>query len=180
MPEELVPVLSRDEIAQKVRILARQISDDYAGRELSIIGVLNGVFVFLADLVRELTVAFQVDFVRLASYGSETESSGTVLTTKEIELDVQDRDVLIVEDIVDSGLTIDFLLKYLEPFHPKSIKVCAFINKTERREVQVPIHYVGHVVESGFLVGYGLDFNQQYRGLSEICQLKIANGGDLP
>ena len=179
MPEELVPVLSRHEISQKVRGLARQISEDYAGRELSIIGVLNGVFVFLADLVRELTVAFRVDFVRLASYGSKTESSGTVLATKEIELDVKDRDVLIVEDIVDTGLTIDFLLKYLEPFHPKSIKVCTFIDKTERRKVQVPIDYVGHVVESGFLVGYGLDFNQKYRGLPEICYLKFASEGGL-
>jgi hypoxanthine phosphoribosyltransferase len=123
--------------------------------------------------VRELTIAIQVDFVRLASYGSGTVSSGNVQTTKEIELDVKDRDVLIVEDIVDSGLTIDFLLKYLEQFHPKSIKVCAFIDKTERRQVQVPIDYVGHVVDSGFLVGYGLDFDEKYRELPEIYHLKL-------
>jgi hypoxanthine phosphoribosyltransferase len=102
MPEELVPVLSRAEIAQKVRGLARQISKDYAGKDLCIIGVLNGVFIFLADLVRELTISVQIDFIRLASYGSGTVSSGSVQTTKEIELDVKDRDVLIVEDIVDS------------------------------------------------------------------------------
>ncbi|UCD87707.1 MAG: hypoxanthine phosphoribosyltransferase [Desulfobacterales bacterium] len=172
MPEELVPVLSRDEIAQKVKSLAREISKDYAGKDLCIIGVLNGVFVFLADLVRELTVSVQVDFVRLASYGSETVSSGNVQTTKEIELDLKDRDVLVIEDIVDSGLTIDFLLKYLKQFHPKSIKVCTFIDKIERRQVQVPIDYVGHVVEGGFLVGYGLDFDQKYRGLPEIYRLK--------
>jgi hypoxanthine phosphoribosyltransferase len=173
MPEELVPVLSRDEIAQKVKSLARQISEDYAGKELCIIGVLNGVFVFLADLVRELTISVQVDFVRLASYGSGTVSSGNVQTTKEIELDVKDRDVLVIEDIIDSGLTVDFLLKYLKKLHPKSIKVCAFIDKTERREVQIPIDYVGHVVESGFLVGYGLDYDQKYRGLPEIYHLKL-------
>ncbi|MEE9403076.1 MAG: hypoxanthine phosphoribosyltransferase [Desulfobacteria bacterium] len=173
MPEELLPVLSRAEIAQTVKSLARQISKDYAKKDLCIIGVLNGVFVFLADLVRELTIAVQVDFVRLASYGSGTVSSGNVQTTKEIELDVKDRDVLIVEDIVDSGLTIDFLLKYLEQFHPKSIKVCAFIDKTERRQVQVPIDYVGHVVDSGFLVGYGLDFDEKYRELPEIYHLKL-------
>jgi hypoxanthine phosphoribosyltransferase len=172
MPEELVRVLSRDEIAQKVKSLAREISEDYAGKDLCIIGVLNGVFVFLADLVRELTVSVQVDFVRLASYGSGTVSSGNVQTTKEIELDLKDRDVLVIEDIIDSGLTIDFLLKYLKQFHPKSIKVCTFIDKIERRQVQVPIDYVGHVVEGGFLVGYGLDFDQKYRGLPEIYRLK--------
>jgi hypoxanthine phosphoribosyltransferase len=172
MPEELVPVLSRDEIAQKVKSLAREISEDYTGKDLCIIGVLNGVFVFLADLVRELTVSVQIDFVRLASYGSGTVSSGNIQTTKEIELDLKDRDVLVVEDIVDSGLTVDFLLKYLKQFHPKSIKVCAFIDKIERRQVQVPIDYVGHVVEGGFLVGYGLDFDQKYRGLPEIYHLK--------
>ncbi len=172
MPEELVPVMSRDEIAQKVKSLAREISEDYTGKDLCIIGVLNGVFVFLADLVRELTVSVQVDFVRLASYGSGTVSSGNIQTTKEIELDLKDRDVLVVEDIVDSGLTVDFLLKYLKQFHPKSIKVCTFIDKIERRQVQVPIDYVGHVVEGGFLVGYGLDFDQKYRGLPEIYHLK--------
>jgi hypoxanthine phosphoribosyltransferase len=172
MPKELVPVLSRAEIAQKVRGLARQISKDYAGKDLCIIGVLNGVFIFLADLVRELTIPVQIDFVRLASYGSGTVSSGSVQTTKEIELDVKDRDVLIVEDIVDSGLTVDFLLKHLEQCHPKSVKVCALIDKAERREVQVPIDYTGHVVESGFLVGYGLDFDEKYRELPEIYHLK--------
>ncbi len=110
--------------------------------------------------------------MRLASYGSGTVSSGNIQTTKEIELDLKDRDVLVVEDIVDSGLTVDFLLKYLKQFHPKSIKVCAFIDKIERRQVQVPIDYVGHVVEGGFLVGYGLDFDQKYRGLPEIYHLK--------
>ena len=173
MPEELVPVLSRSEIAQKVKSLARQISNDYAGKDLCIIGVLTGVFVFLADLVRELTIGVEIDFVRLASYGSGTVSSGNIQTTKEIELDVKDRDVLIIEDIVDSGLTVDFLLKYLKQFHPTSIKVCAFIDKAERRQVQVPIDYVGHVVEHGFLVGYGLDFDQKYRELPGIYHLKL-------
>jgi hypoxanthine phosphoribosyltransferase len=171
MPEKLVPVLSRAEIAQKVKALARQISDDYADKDLCLIGVLNGVFVFLADLVRELSVPVQIDFVRLSSYGSGTVSSGTVHTTKEIELDIRDRDVLVIEDIIDSGLTVDFLLKYLRRFHPKSVKVCAFIDKTERRQVEVPIDYVGHTTESGFLVGYGLDFNQQYRHLPEVYYL---------
>ncbi len=172
MSKEMSPVLSGDEIAQKVKSLARQISKDYAEKELRIIGVLNGVFVFLADLVRGLTIPVQIDFVRLASYDSGTESSGNVRITKEIELNLKDCDVLIVEDIVDSGLTVAFLLNYLKQFYPKSVKVCTLLDKTERRQVEVPIDYVGHVVESGFLVGYGLDFDQRYRELPGIYHLK--------
>ena len=127
--------------------------------------------------MRELTVPVQVDFVRLASYGSGTVSSGDVRTTKEVELDIKGRDVLVIEDIIDSGLTVDFLLKYLEKFQPKTVKVCAFIDKTERREVEVPIDYVGHVVEEGFLVGYGLDCDQRYRELPEVYHLKARKKG---
>ncbi len=174
MPQEMIPVLSRAEIAEKVKSLAHQISKDYAEaeKELCIIGVLNGVFVFLADLVRELTVDVRIDFVRLACYGSGAVSSGNVRITKGIELDVKDRDVLIVDDIVDSGLTIAFLLEYLKQFHPKSVRVCTFVNKIERRQLEVPIDYVGQVVEEGFLVGYGLDFDQKYRQLSEVYHIR--------
>ena len=171
--EGMIPVLSGSEIAQKVKVLSHQISKDYAEKDLCIIGVLNGVFVFLADLVRELTIPVQIDFVRVVSYGSGTVSSGNVQITKEIELDVKDRDVLIVEDIVDSGLTIAFILEYLKRFHPKSVKVCSFVDKTERRQVEVPIDYVGHVVESGFLIGYGLDLDQKYREVPGIYRLKL-------
>ena len=172
MPGELIPVLSRAEIAQKVKTLAYRISKDYAEKELHIIGVLKGVFIFLADLVRELTIPVQIDFVRLASYGSNTTSSGTIRITKEIELDITDRHVLIVDDIVDCGLTIAYLLEHLKQFHPISVKLCAFIDKTERREVHVPIDYVGYVIEHGFLVGYGLDFDEKYRTLPDIYRLK--------
>lgn len=171
MPEEMIPVLSRAEIAQKVKILAQRISEDYAGKELIGIGVLKGSFIFLADLLRELTIPVQVDFVRLASYGSNTTSSGTIRITKEAELDIRDRDVLIVEDIIDSGLTIAYLLEHLKSFSPKSVKVCTFVDKTERREVQVPIDYAGLVVEHGFLVGYGLDFDEKYRTLPAIYRI---------
>ncbi|NVL90361.1 MAG: hypoxanthine phosphoribosyltransferase [Desulfobacterales bacterium] len=173
MSKEMSPVLSGNEIAQRVKSLARQISKDYAEKELRIIGVLNGAFVFLADLVRGLTIPVQIDFVRLASYGSGTESSGNVRITKEIELNLKDCDVLIVEDIVDSGLTVDFLIDYLKQFYPKSVKVCTLLDKTGRRQVEVPIDYVGHVVESGFLVGYGLDFDQRYRELPGIYHLNL-------
>ena len=168
----MIPVLSRTEIAQKVKSLAQRISEDYAGKELVVIGVLKGSFIFMADLIRELTIPAQVDFVRLASYGSDTTSSGTIRITKEIELDIRNRDVLIVEDIIDSGLTIAYLLEHLKSFSPRSVKVCAFIDKRERREVQVPIDYTGLLVEHGFLVGYGLDFDEKYRTLPAIYRIE--------
>jgi hypoxanthine phosphoribosyltransferase len=168
MPPQLIPVFSRAEIAQKIKTLARQISEDYSEKEVVVIGILKGAFIFLADLIRELTIPVEIDFVRLASYGSDTSSSGHIRITKDIELDIRGRDVLVVDDIVDSGLTIAFLLDYLKQSHPESIKVCAFIDKTERREVQVSIDYVGHVVDHGFLVGYGLDYDDKYRALPEI------------
>lgn len=171
MPEEMIPVLSRGEISQKVKGLAQRISEDYTGKELVVLGVLKGSFIFLADLIREITIPVQVDFVRLASYGSNTTSSGTIRITKEAELDIRNRDVLIVEDIIDSGVTIAYLLDHLKSFSPKSVKVCAFIDKSERREVQVPIDYAGIMVEQGFLVGYGLDFDEKYRALPAIYRI---------
>ena len=171
MPEEMIPVLSRAKISQKVKGLAQRISEDYTGKELIVLGVLKGSFIFLADLIREITIPVQVDFVRLASYGSNTTSSGTIRITKEAELDIRDRDVLIVEDIIDSGVTIAYLLDHLKSFSPKSVKVCAFIDKSERREVQVSIDYAGIMVEQGFLVGYGLDFDEKYRALPAIYRI---------
>lgn len=173
MPPELIPVLSRAEIEKKTKILANRISEDYDGKEVVLIGILKGAFIFLADLVRELTIPVQIDFARLASYGSGTSSSGQIRITKEIETDIRGRHVLVVEDIVDSGLTIAYILDYLKKFHPESVKVCAFIDKVERREVQIPIDYAGHVVDVGFLVGYGLDFDEKYRNLPEIYHLKL-------
>jgi hypoxanthine phosphoribosyltransferase len=173
MPPTMVPVLSKAEIAQHVNTLAGRISRDYAEKDLVVIGILKGAFIFLADLVRELTIPVEIDFVRLASYGSDTSSSGHIQITKEIELDISGRHVLIVEDIVDSGLTIACLLDYLKQFRPKSIRLCALIDKTERREVKISTHYVGHLVEHGFLVGYGLDFDEKYRALPEIYHLEL-------
>jgi hypoxanthine phosphoribosyltransferase len=177
MPPTMVPVLSRAEIAQKIKTLALRISQDYAEKELVVIGILKGAFIFLADLVRELTIPVEIDFVRLASYGSDTSSSGHIQITKEIELDISGRHVLVVEDIVDSGLTIACLLDYLKPLRPKSVRVCTLIDKTQRREVKIPTHYVGHVVEHGFLVGYGLDFDEKYRALPEIYHLAQSTKG---
>ena len=172
MPKKMTPVLSRAEIAEKVRNLAGQISRDYGERDLFVIGILKGAFVFMADLVRELPNSIQIDFVRVASYGSGTISSGNVQITKDLEMDIEGQDVLVVEDIVDSGITIAWFLKHLKKFNPRSVKVCAFIDKTERRQIQVPIDYVGHVVAQGFLVGYGLDFDEKYRGLPEVYEIE--------
>ncbi len=165
-------LISRAEIARRVTELAEMIHRDYAGRELIMIGVLKGAFIFLADLVRALPVPVEVDFVRLCSYGAGTTSSGEVHITKDVELPLKDRDVLIVEDIIDVGLTLDFLRRHLLSHHPRSLKICCFIDKKERREVEVPLDYVGFAVEKGFLVGYGLDCGEQSRNLPEIFVLE--------
>ena len=167
-------VFSRDQIEEKVRELAGRVSQAYAGRDLVLIGVLNGVFMFFSDLVKHLTIPVKVDFVRLASYGSGSKSSGQIKITKDVELDLSGRDVLIIEDIADSGLTLDYLVKHLARVSPGSVKICALINKLERRDVPVDLEFVGFEVEEGFLVGYGLDFNEQYRYLPEIYHLIMA------
>jgi hypoxanthine phosphoribosyltransferase len=172
MPE-LVPVFTKDEIQRMVTAAARRISRDYKGRNLVLVGVLNGAFIFLADLARALSIPAQIDFVRVASYGAGTTSSGKLSLTKDLELDVRDKDVLIVEDIVDTGLTLSRLMDHLQSFGPLSVEVCALIDKRERREHTVPVAYVCQVVQEGFLVGYGLDYAEDYRSLPEIYHLKL-------
>ena len=173
MPPTLVPILSRAHIQKRVKELANRISKDYDGKEIVLVGVLKGAFIFLADLVRELTVPAQIAFIRLASYGAGTSTTGRIRITKDIELDIQDRHVLIVEDIIDSGLTIAYLVDHLKKRGPESIKICALIDKRERRQVQVQVDYAGHVVDQGFLVGYGLDLDENYRHLPEVYHLKF-------
>ena len=170
---ELVPVLSKNDIDGLVTQVARRISTDYRNHDLVLIGVLKGVFVFLSDLVRHLDIPVQIDFIRVFSYGSDMFSSGEIHLTKDIEVDIKDKDVLIVEDIVDTGLTLKYLIDYLRSYHPKTIKVCAFIDKHERREADISIDYRCHDAAKGFLVGYGLDYNEDYRYLSGIYHLKL-------
>ena len=172
MPE-LIPVLKKKDIENIVVQVARKISSDYQGHELILIGVLKGAYVFLSDLVRQLSIPVQVDFIRVSSYGSETSSSGNIRLTKDIEIDVKSKDVLVIEDIVDTGLTLDYIVDYLKSFSPKSVKVCALLDKHERRESKIEIDYACHIVDKGFLVGYGLDYNEDYRGLPEIYHLKF-------
>ncbi len=164
-------LIPREAIARRVAELGERISRDYTGRDLVLVGVLKGAFVFMADLVRALKIPVEVDFVRLYSYGASTHSSGEVRISKDVELFLRGRDVLIVEDIVDSGLTMVFLRQHLEGYEARSVKICCLIDKAERRQVEVRLDYVGFQVPKGFLVGYGLDCGEKGRGLPEIYEL---------
>ena len=171
MPD-LKPVLSREEIETTVSDIAQQISHDYKDREVILIGVLKGAFVFLADLIRHLTIPVKIDFIRLASYGCNTSSSGTVCMTKEIEIDIAGKDILVVEDIVDTGLSLEFLIGHLKTLNARSVRLCALIDKRERRQSNLAVDYVGRRIEKGFLVGYGLDYAEGYRHLPAIYDLQ--------
>lgn len=162
---------SQREIQKKIKELARTISKDYWKEELLLIGVLKGAFVFMSDLARNLSIPVKLDFVRLASYGSQSRSQGKIRLTKAIELPIRDKHILVVEDIVDSGLTLKFLLDFLNKENPKSVRICALIDKTERREVPILVDYVGFSISKGFIVGYGLDFDEQYRHLPGLYHL---------
>lgn len=170
---DLIPVLSKEEIEATVAKLAQKISADYKNRELVLVGVLKGAFVFLADLIRHLTIEVKVDFVRLASYGSDRSSSGAVRLTKDLEIDIENKDVLIVEDIIDTGISLTFLVDYLNSLKPQTVRICTMIDKRERRETAIRIDYAAHVVDQGFLVGYGLDYAEIYRNLPAIYDLHL-------
>lgn len=161
-----------EDIEKRVRQLARQISKDYAGRELIVIGILKGAFIFMADLIRALSIPCTIDFVRCASYGTGSASSEKVVLTKDIETSIKDRDVLIVEDIVDTGLTLKYLVEWLKERSPRSLRVCALLDKRKRRKVPFESDYVGFTMDDGFLVGYGLDFGERYRFLPDIYVIK--------
>ena len=159
----------RNDIAKRVREVALEISRDYASGDLIAIGVLKGSFVFMADLIRELSIPCRMDFIRAASYGAGSESSGRIAITKDIELDIEGRDVLIVEDIVDTGLTLSHIVDSLKRRNPRSVKVCAFLDKRNRRKVPFEADYVCFAIDDGFVIGYGLDFNEEYRYLPDVC-----------
>ena len=169
---ELHVLFDRHEIETAVRRLASEISKDYRNRNPLLLGVLRGSFVFMADLIRHLDFPLEVDFIGLSSYGSSTQSSGKIKVVKQLETPVRERNVLVVEDIVDTGLTTAFLLQYLQRRKPASVKLCALTEKPSRREVLVNIDYLGFTVPDKFLVGYGLDANQKCRNLPDICYLE--------
>lgn len=170
---DLVPVLKRNEIDNIVAGLAEKISVDYQGKELICIGILKGSFIFLSDLIRHLKIPVKIDFLGVSSYGLDSSSSGKISYTKELDIDIKNKHILIVEDIVDSGLSLTNILDLLKEQEPLSIKTCTLIDKSERREVEVNVDYAGHSVKEGFLVGYGLDYAEEYRNLDSIFHLKI-------
>src|SRR5215216_483301 len=161
-----------DDLAHRVRELAEQISADYAGKEVLLIGVLKGAMFFLSDLMRQLEVDCEVDFMAVASYGSSTSSSGVVRILKDLDGPIDGRDVLIVEDIVDSGLTLSYLLRTLKAREPASLEVCALLTKPERRKVDLPIRYVGFEIPNRFAIGYGLDHAERFRNLPFVAVLE--------
>ncbi|UCD21726.1 MAG: hypoxanthine phosphoribosyltransferase [Chloroflexota bacterium] len=170
--QQLKILISRDEIAKAVSRLAREIERDYRDKQPLLIGVLKGSFMFMADLIRELDLPLDLDFIRLSSYDTARESSGEVEVIHETKTPVKDRDVLVVEDIVDTGITISFLLDYLESKQPASLKVCTLTDKPSRRRVPVPIDYRGFTLPNKFIVGYGLDCGQRFRNLPDIYTLE--------
>ena len=167
--EILVP---EGQLAQRVHELAQEISRDYAGRDLVLVGVLKGAVFFLSDLMRALQIPVEVDFMAVASYGSATKSSGVVRILKDLDAAIEGRDVLIVEDIVDSGLTLQYLLRNLAGRNPRSLEVCALLVKPERQKVELPTRYVGFEIPNRFAIGYGLDFGERYRNLPYVAALE--------
>jgi len=160
-----------EELQRRIRELGAEISRDYDGRDLIMIGVLKGAVLFLADLMRELTVPCEVDFMAVSSYGSETDSSGVVRILKDLDSSIEARNVLIVEDIIDSGLTLHYLLRNLRARNPASLEVCALLTKPDRRRVELPIRYVGFEIPNRYVIGYGLDYAQRYRNLDCVAVL---------
>jgi hypoxanthine phosphoribosyltransferase len=178
---KLREIYSAETIAARVAELGGAITRDYEkilapGEQLMAIGVLNGAFVFMADLLRAVDVPVAVDFIRLSSYQDKDTSSNEVVMTKNLEKEIKGHHVLIVEDIADGGLTLNWLLEFLRKRGPRSLKVAVAVDKKARRQAAVPLDYVAFSVDDGFLVGYGLDFAEQYRGLPGICHLEIQGG----
>jgi hypoxanthine phosphoribosyltransferase len=166
-------LFSRHIIQKRVAELAQHISSDYAGREPCLIGILNGVVFFFADLVREISIPTRFDFVRASSYGSRMSSSGVINLTKDVEIPIEGKPVLLVEDIVDTGLTLAHIVQLIRERNPESVRICALIDKRERRRERIRVDYCGFQIEQGFLVGYGLDYNEQFRNLPDIYTLRV-------
>lgn len=165
-------LLTREEIEKKVRELGQRISEDYKNKDIVLVNVLRGGVVFLTDLIRTVTIPVTVDFMAISSYGPSTETSGVVKIIKDLEEEITNREVLVVEDIIDTGLTLGYLLRNLRSREPASLEVCTLINKPFRRIIDIPLKYVGFEIPDQFVVGYGLDYGQKYRNLPFVGVLK--------
>jgi hypoxanthine phosphoribosyltransferase len=167
-------LIDRDVLQRRIEELGEEISADYAGRDLLLIGVLKGAVFFMADLMRNLTIPCEIDFMAISSYGDSTDSSGVVRILKDLDINIEGRDVLIVEDIIDSGLTLSYLMRNLEAREPASLEICSLLTKPDRREADVPVRYVGFEIPNRFVIGYGLDFGERYRNLPYVGVLDPA------
>jgi hypoxanthine phosphoribosyltransferase len=158
-------LIEEDALRERVAELGAEISADYAGRDLLLVGVLKGAVFFMADLMRSIDVHCEVDFMAISSYGASTDSSGVVRILKDLDTAIEGRHVLVVEDIIDSGLTLSYLMRNLRARNPATLEVCALLTKPDRREIDVPVRYIGFEIPNRFVVGYGLDFAERYRNL---------------
>jgi len=170
--QTLEKIISEKELKKTIKRLGREISKEYEGKELFCVGVLKGALMFMADLVRYITIPVAYDFMAISSYGNATKSSGVVRIIKDLDLPIESQHVLVVEDIIDSGLTLNYLINNLRARNIASLKVCTLLDRPFRREVNVPVDYNGFVINDDFVVGYGLDFNQKYRNLTDIYALR--------
>lgn len=165
-------LLSEEKISKRVKELGKQLTEEYNGKDLLVVGILKGCMLFLSDLVRNIDLPLTMDFMVVSSYGTTTKSSGVVRIIKDLEREIEGKDVLIVEDIVDTGLTLSYLIENFKTRNPKSVKVCSLLDKPDRRKAQVDIEYVGFKIPDEFVVGYGLDYAEIYRNLPFVCVLK--------
>jgi hypoxanthine phosphoribosyltransferase len=164
-------LVDTEALRARIAELGAEISADYEGRDLLLIGVLKGAVFFMADLMRKLTIPCEVDFMAISSYGASTDSSGVVRILKDLDINIEGRHVLVVEDIIDSGLTLSYLMRNLESREPATLEVCALLTKPDRREIDVPVRYVGFEIPNRFVIGYGLDFGERYRNLPYVAVL---------
>ncbi len=171
--QELLPVLTEEEIEKTIIRIAQSISLDYKDCDLILIGVLKGSFIFLSDLVRNLSIPVKIDFIRVSSYDYDTSSSGNIQLINDVGIEIKDKDILVIEDIIDTGFTLEYVINHLKSSEPASIKVCTLIDKLERRKTDIKIDYSGHITKEGFLVGYGLDYAENFRNLPGIFHLKL-------
>lgn len=167
------PIVTQEEMRARIKELGKQIANDYAGKDLVLVGILKGAYAFYADLARAIRIPMRVDFLLVTSYGSQSKTSGKVKVITELTEDIKGKDVLLVEDIVDSGLTVEYLIKTLGKQKPKSIKICTLLSKPERRTIDVPLEYVGFKIPNKYVVGYGLDYQQKYRNLPYLAVLDM-------
>ncbi len=165
-------LIEEDALQRRVAELGDEISSDYDGRDLLLIGVLKGAVFFMADLMRKLTVPCEIDFMAISSYGAATDSSGVVRILKDLDINIEGRHVLVVEDIIDSGLTLSYLVRNLEAREPATLEICALLTKPERRQIEVDVRYVGFEIPNRFVIGYGLDFAERYRNLPYVGVLQ--------